>query len=314
MSDRELVSFTLLFKALVHGRRFIVSIIIGGSIVSLVLAFTLPKTYTSDASILPSGKTLPLGTLGSALNMMNIDADLEIPPNSSYLFPTILSSRSLRCQLLATTYDDGSGKKRLDVILGTDSEEQALKKLDRIIDVGMEKRTGIISIRVTTRNAQLSAHIAGQLILLLEKFNREKRHLKDWQDYDFLVNKLKDIETELFAAEKTLMEFEMHHRDHITSTDPHVIMEHDRLLRDLRLQHEIYIDLMKQVELADIELKKETPLVKVLDAPAVPQVKSGPGRKAIALLGGTLSLLVGLAWPILREVSLIDILRGKFVE
>ena len=314
MKEIELVSFTTLFKAVVKRRRFAAAAVIGGSLLSLLLAFILPKNYTADATILPSGKTGPIGPFGSALELMDIDLEPQVPSNSSLLFPAILNSRHIRNQLLSSNFNVEGQEKPLADILGKDDEEESLEALDRIIRISLDKRTGIIRIRSTTRSHNLSFQIVNKLVFLLEKFISEKRRTKAWFDHQFIREELNSVECELFEVEKKLIEFERNHRDCATSTDPKVIMEYQRLLRNLQLKHDIYIDLTKEVELADIELKKETPLVRILDTASVPRLKSGPRRKVIVILGGIASLFIGLVGPVLKEVSLSAILRTTFSD
>jgi uncharacterized protein involved in exopolysaccharide biosynthesis len=309
MEDRETISFTLLFQALVNRRRIIAALITGGLLLSILLAFTIPKSYTAYATLLPSGKAEGLGTFGNALSLMKIGLDMEVPPNSSFLFPTIIKSRRIMEQILSSRFEVEGSEKSMADIIGKSGYEESLEALDKIIRVRTDKKTGIIRILATTRNPDLSSQIVNRTVCLLERFSGEKRRTKAWLDYQFILKELSEVEEDLFEAEEELTVFERNHRDIHTSTDPKVIMEHKRLICNLQLQHELYVDLTKQAELADIELKKETPLVKVLDEASPPQLKSGPRRKMIVLLGGAASLFIGITVALTSEVPVSVMLR-----
>jgi uncharacterized protein involved in exopolysaccharide biosynthesis len=62
------------------------------------------------------------------------------------------------------------------------------------------------------------------------------------------------------------------------------------LYRRTRIEEAVYETLTQQYELAKVQEAKETPSVKVLDAPLVPERKSFPPRTLIALLGAFLGL------------------------
>gem|GEM_PF-3103044 len=307
----EVASITQLFGALVKWRRFTAVVVVGGSLAFFILAFTLPKRYTANATILPSGGSGGYRNLGRALDLSDLGLDLgmNISPNSSFLFPTILRSRHVRDKLLSSRFGEEGSKELLSDILGTRGEEQSRRALDRIIRIDTDRKTGIIWIRATTGDPGLSAMIVNRMLSLLKEFGGEKRRTKAWLNYRFLRDEFESTKLALFEMEEELAAFERNHRDYATTTDPKVIMEHERLLHNLTLEHEIFIDLNKQLELADINLKREEPLVKVLDEASVPQIKSAPPRKIIFILGSTLSLLVGLVFPLVREVSVGDIIR-----
>jgi capsule polysaccharide export protein KpsE/RkpR len=67
------------------------------------------------------------------------------------------------------------------------------------------------------------------------------------------------------------------------------------LYRNSRLQEAIFETLTRQYELARVEEAKETPTIKVLDAPEVPDGKSFPPRFWIALSGTLIFVAIGVA-------------------
>ena len=70
------------------------------------------------------------------------------------------------------------------------------------------------------------------------------------------------------------------------------------LYRRMTMQEAIYETLTKQYELAKVQEAKESPPVKILDEPDVPERKSSPHRSIIILLGFFLSAFAGTSWVI----------------
>jgi len=68
------------------------------------------------------------------------------------------------------------------------------------------------------------------------------------------------------------------------------------LYRSEKVQEAIFVTLRQQYELAKVQEAKETPSVKVIDPPEVPEKKSFPPRFAIVFVGTTLATLIGVAW------------------
>ena len=72
------------------------------------------------------------------------------------------------------------------------------------------------------------------------------------------------------------------------------------LYRRTKVQEIVFETLTQQYELAKVGEAKETPTVKVLDPPNVPEQKSYPPRLTIMLLGMFLSLLSAAMWVLLK--------------
>ena len=68
------------------------------------------------------------------------------------------------------------------------------------------------------------------------------------------------------------------------------------LYRATKVQEAVYETLTQQYELAKVEEAKETPSVKVIDLPDVPENKSSPHRLSIALAGASACFLFSAAW------------------
>jgi capsule polysaccharide export protein KpsE/RkpR len=68
------------------------------------------------------------------------------------------------------------------------------------------------------------------------------------------------------------------------------------LYRRTKIAEVVYELLTQQYELARVQEAKETPSVKVLDVPIVPEKKSFPPRLVIMFLGAFLSLAFGVTW------------------
>jgi hypothetical protein len=68
------------------------------------------------------------------------------------------------------------------------------------------------------------------------------------------------------------------------------------LYRNMKVQEAIYEALTQEYEFAKVEEAKETPSVKVIDAPDVPQRKTYPHRLWMIALGTTFSFLFGAIW------------------
>ena len=70
------------------------------------------------------------------------------------------------------------------------------------------------------------------------------------------------------------------------------------LYRKLKIEETVYETLTKEYELAKVEEAKETPTVKILDPPEVPQRKSYPPRLLLMILGTFLAAGLAMFWAL----------------
>jgi len=74
------------------------------------------------------------------------------------------------------------------------------------------------------------------------------------------------------------------------------------LYRSTRVQEAIFQTLTQEYEVAKVQEAKETPSVKVLDPPDVPEKKSFPPRLLIITLGTTLTIAGGVLWVLGKQL------------
>ncbi len=296
-------------RAFLKSRRTLYTMLTLGISISLAVAFILPKKYTATATILPSGDGNALGRLGSMVLGQASALTSELPPNSSLLYPTIISSRYILRKLAGSNLTSRDGEISLMEYLGAKNLDDAEKILRSTIGVELDRKTMLIRIKVTTKDPKLSASIANRLIALLRDFNNTKSSKLAKSELQYLREKLKETKEELYLAENKLMEYEKRHIDYATTTDPVVIMEHDKLKRELELKENSFIDILKEIELKEIEIKRTSPVVNVLDYATTPTVKSAPRRKLIAIVGALLTTFVSMSYCILKEIPIQSLLQ-----
>lgn len=73
------------------------------------------------------------------------------------------------------------------------------------------------------------------------------------------------------------------------------------LYRSMKVENAVFETLTQQYEAAKVEEAKETPSVKVLDPPDLPEKRSFPPRLLIVLLGILLTFAAGVTWILVRE-------------
>ena len=101
------------------------------------------------------------------------------------------------------------------------------------------------------------------------------------------------MKQDLTKAENTLKEFREKNRQVLS---PQLLLEQERLIRDVQINASVYTELRKQLELVKIEEVKNIPVINVMDSARAPAKKDKPKRAAIVLTTFFLSLIGCVAY------------------
>ncbi|MCK4385244.1 MAG: hypothetical protein KAW52_03180, partial [candidate division Zixibacteria bacterium] len=261
-----------LLQSLVKRRKWIYLFVGVTVLTTVIFCLSLPNRYTAKAVILPSGGTADKsGGLkqfaGLAGNFSFGSAGFN-PENSSYLYPDILISWLISEAVINKVYQySQGGKKRSQNLLDyfkVKKMDGAVQALAQITDFDMNRRTGVITISVTSTNRYLSAAIANEYINQLEKYNLDTRKSKAKENEEFISQRLEEVKEELKQAEDNLKTFQLKNRNFNTASSPELAMELARLEREAEIKSKVFLTLTQQYELARVEAKKDVPIVQVL--------------------------------------------------
>ena len=157
IDEISLIDLTMLLLK----RKKLISYIVGSVIIlTAIVLILIPNEYQSQASILPTWNRDKFSDLKNlaGIGMMSTNAD-----NSSDLFPVILKSREITSAVLAEKYSFRDGDQVIGLTLhdyfDLESPDKLYKKLLEITDVNMDKKTGVITVGVTTKYPEFSQKI-----------------------------------------------------------------------------------------------------------------------------------------------------------
>jgi uncharacterized protein involved in exopolysaccharide biosynthesis len=277
----ELAGLFLRKKKWILGTAVMFMLLIG------IVVFLTPNRYTSVAKILPSGKTDQIAELKDLAGLRGFSSSDE---NSSELYPIILTSRQIGQTLVERSIDFRHGSARMSLTLEEyfkkGDRDYLLAQLAKITSVSMDKKMGVIDIAVETKYPGLSQAILTGYIDELENYNIHKRKSQAKQAALYLKTQLRDVEKELKACEDKLEQFQNKNRGWASSANPDIIKLLSRFRRDIEIQSTTYLTLRQEYELAKLNAQKDIPIVRVLDLPSLPSVKSGPRRLGTIIIAG----------------------------
>ncbi len=301
-SDPDMGHFA---RNLVRARYGIVAFVTGCVIVAVVLALTLSKDWTARTVLLPteSGEGGFPAELGSIASSFGLQFGFGAASQSD-LYPTILLSDALLLRILEDEHVVGTGEapRRLaDILVKREDlaeyehRQRGLRKLRKeVVAASKDSDTGVVTLKVTTEAAKLSADVANALVAHLEKYLIDMRQVEGGRNRTFLDDRVEAVKSDLVAAEEGLKEFRTANRR--VNDSPELLLQQERLRREVLIQEQIFLELQKQKEVAKIEEVKNTPVLSVLDSATPPIRASHPKKVLLVALGFLVGVALSIVW------------------
>ena len=188
-------------------RQFLIRVVACGLLCSTVLAFLIPKQFTSTVSLMPPDQQSGLGAAAalaafagkSSDGIGALAGDILGMKSSGDLFIGVMRSRTVQDHLI----QEFDLRKAYHVRLW----EDARKRLANNTELLQDRKSQIVSITVTDRTAERAAAIAAgyasELNKVVNQLNTSSAHRKRV----FLEERLKEVQEDLEDAEKKFGQF-----------------------------------------------------------------------------------------------------------
>jgi capsule polysaccharide export protein KpsE/RkpR len=190
-------------------RRILFKIIALGFVCSLLIALLIPSRYESTTSLMPPDQSGNMGILSALLGkagdsggsggLAGLAGDVLGLKTSADLFLGVLASR--------TVQDDLVTKFDLRKVYGVRTWEAAREKVKDYTSLASDRKSGIITIKVTDRSPQRASAMAqeyvAELNLVVTHLNTSSAH----RERVFLEGRLAEVERDLESAETDFSRF-----------------------------------------------------------------------------------------------------------
>ncbi|MCY7352077.1 MAG: lipopolysaccharide biosynthesis protein [Cytophagaceae bacterium] len=177
-------------------------------------------------------------------------------------------------------------------------QEELAKSLKSRITSILDKKTGIITISVKMPDPVVAATLARLTTEYLTQYVVEYRTEKSRQQAEFLRQRVAEAKRRYQSAEYALQSYRDRNRNSFLNV---ARIDEQRLQTEFTLTQQVYNELSRQMEQAQIKVREETPVFKLLDPPQVPNRRSEPKRTIMVLVYTVLGAVVGTVWAFLRR-------------
>ena len=298
----DLETFLQYLEILVKRRRLIIAIFSVITFSTLFYVLLTPPTYVSRTTILPaeSENSSPFrGLAGASAQLMGFN--LPDGGDFSLLYKPVAESRRVITNVLKSNFNSTKYEEKvplLDILeIDAESIEERLdigyrRFINGILEVEFDRDNRITRLYVGTLEPQLSADIAQSLVREIDKYGREYAMGKATENKVFIKERLVETLNLLENAEGDLKVFR--EKNKRIENSPDLQLEQGRLVREVRVQEEVYLTLKKELEIVKIKEVKSLPLIRILDEAVAPIIKSKPNRRLIMVVAMFLALLLGV--------------------
>ena len=274
-----------------------------------VLLFAKP-VYTSTALIRSSSSNSGISQAAGLAAQFGI----SLPSGQSeqkWVYPEIIKSRTLAKAVLKEKFDTdefgpqktllqiltyGNGKPNFSldtlVILG-------VSRLLSMIEVSEDLKTSIVTLKINALEPSLACEVNKVLIERLDTHQQNYNKARTSDTKQFIEERIVDTEKELIAMEENLKIFM--DRNRRIENSPALLLERQRLEREVTVLTGVFTVLKQQLETTKIEEVKESDYVVVLDSPEAPLNYSRPKKGLLVILAGFLGISLGVVIAFIKE-------------
>jgi len=302
-------------------RVFVIALVVGLS--TLGINFLLPQYFKATAIILPDTDKSKMGLSGQLAGLASLAGVNVGGGDNAKLYPVILTSDTLLLAVIQHKYQTQKFKDSVDLVTYFDfgeasrekDIEKSLKEMRDLLGVSYDTKTSVVSASLEMREPQLAADVLNETLAQLDRLLREKKNSNATEQRKWIEERLVQVDKELREAEEGLKEFRERNR-RITDS-PDLLLQQDRLMREVTVKGTINVELRKQAEIAKIEEIKQVTTINVLDEGRPPVKKERPKRGTNSAIAFVLTLLGVGSYYSVRQVygekisEMLRELKGK---
>lgn len=281
------------------------------TIMSTALTITY-LTFFTEPVFTSTAKILSLSPKNSSSKVSGIAAqfgvDLGLQNETKWSYTEVIKSRSLARRVLKEqfTSKEYKIKKPLIEILSSkidylqndpySLEVNAVNKLLSMIQLSENLQTGVFTLKLNAAEPNLAKEILDTIIESLKMFQENYKKSLMSKARTFIEERITDTKRTLEVAEEKLTSFTTRNRR--IENSPLLLLEQQRLSRDVSVLIGVYRTLKEQLETTKIEQFKESEYVVILDYPEVPLLKSSPQKKKYVIAAVLLSVIFGAGFSL----------------
>jgi uncharacterized protein involved in exopolysaccharide biosynthesis len=315
---------TILWKA----RKFIAAVTAISIAIGILYIMTATKMYSGTITLYPAtqGTSSPMAAVARQMGMTGASAG-----DANYNIPDVVKSRTLSEQIVGHKWEIDGFDKKVDLVeyfdtiwevekpewVKTKEDEGIWRKrkfysyssmiANNRISVDANIKTGLIRVSVLMEQPKLSADIANFISVFVANWVNDTQKDAIRRNLEFINERAAVLGAELQDAENELKKFRETNRNILNSPD--LQLELQRLQRQVTIKQEVYLTMVKQREINQIEENKSADVIRILDKAIDVNSPTQPNKKLVLsvflLIGLVLSCFVLFSFRYFGKESLL---------
>jgi tyrosine-protein kinase Etk/Wzc len=296
---------TILWKA----RIFIAAVTAISLIIGIIYLKTATPLYSGTITLYPAaqGTSNPMAAMARQMGMAGASAS-----DANYNIPDVVKSRTLSEQIVAHEWEIPGFDRKIDLVEYFDflnepekpewvqtKEDEETWRLRRFysyssmiardrINVNANVKTGLITVSVLMEKPKLASDIANFISVFVANWVNDTQKDAIRRNLEFINERSAVLGAELQEAENELKKFRETNRN--IANSPDLQLELQRLQRQVTIKQEVYLTMVKQREINQIEENKSADVIRILDKAIEANRPAKPNTKFIL----SVTLLIGL--------------------
>lgn len=314
-----------IIRKLYNSVKILIIITISFSIIGIVYSLISPIKYKASTIFILQNQNTSSSLSGFA-NLVGINLSSNLTGNGipTSIYPQIGNSPKFK-RLLLKRIIDVKKNKSLESILINDFgleknnsennsssiyvskfEEDCFKIISKIISIDVNSKDGYITITTNMSNGNYAAIVANSSKDILQNIIIENKIESAKQTLNFSLRQLNEKQKQFDTIQTKLSKFKDSNLNLVNSS---FINEQKKLEAEFQIINSVVTELSKQVELAKLEVSKNTPVFSTIKEAVVPNTKDSPYRARIVVLFTIFGFIFSITY-----VLIIDPLKKVLLE
>lgn len=333
--EKDIVSieFSALFKIIWKEKIWIILITLLFTIGGVYYALTAREEFISTGKILPEyqSKAGGLGQFAGLASLAGIDVSSAAGGGSDAirpdLYPDVLKSTPFFLDLFKIKVKTKDNKEMTfsqfydTFVLDNDIKEENtkikfptsnqyiavsyqtennLKDLRERISAVIDKKSGLITVTVKLPDPVVATIITDYSMNFLTNYITNYRTEKAKRDLNFLAERLDAAKGKYYTNQAKKAQYSDQYQLSMMKLQA-ADLQRERIESEYKISSTFYNTLLQKYEEAKLKLQQETPVIKVLEPPVVPNKRSEPKRAIVVLLATFLGGILGIIFGLIRK-------------
>lgn len=335
--EKDIISidFGAFFKVIWKEKVFIAIVTLLFTISGIAYALLAREEFVTEGTILPEfqSKTGGLSQFAGLASLAGVDLSSmaggiggvdAVRPD---LYPTVIESTPFFLELFKLNVTTRKGEKMTfsqfynkyvldddidtvhtklkyplnkDYVAVTYQTEKNIKDLRKRITSSIDKKTGIITFNIKMPDPMVAALVTSFSMEYVKEYVINYRTEKLKRDLTFLSERLDAAKGKYYNNQVKKAQYSDQNQlsmIKVQSAD----LQRERIESEYKLSSSFYNTLLQKYEEAKLKVQQETPVLKVLEPPVVPNKRSEPKRTITVLIATFLGGIFGVIFSLIRK-------------